>query len=102
MFVGKIDSGRLTTYLKKISSSIDDYRGFEIYNIPIEGRIVRVVILSYDSVAVSNHPNPDVIRGVLEPFPQTGLAVWRALVAAQILWQGSAGEPVVRDFARAA
>jgi hypothetical protein len=66
VFVGKIDSGRLTGYLKKISSSIDDYRGFEIYSIPLEGRTVRVVILSYDSVAVSNHPNPDVIRGLLD------------------------------------
>jgi len=66
VFVGKIDSARLTAYLKKLSSSIDDYRGFEIYNIPVEGRTVRVVILSYDSVAVSNHPNPDVIRGVLD------------------------------------
>jgi hypothetical protein len=66
VFVGKIDSTRLTAYLKKISSSIDDYRGFEVYNIPLEGRIVRVVILSYDSVAASNHPNPDVIRGVVD------------------------------------
>ncbi len=66
VFVGKIDAGRLTAYLKKISSSIDDYRGFDIYNIPIEGRTVRVVILSYDSVAVSNHPDPDVIRGMLD------------------------------------
>jgi hypothetical protein len=66
VFVGKIDSGRLTAYLKKLSSSIDDYRGFEIYNIPLEGRTVRVVILSYDSVAASNHPNPDVIRGMLD------------------------------------
>jgi hypothetical protein len=66
VFVGKIDTSRLTAYLKKLSSSIDDYRGFEIYNIPLEGRTVRVVILSYDSVAVSNHPNPDVIRGVLD------------------------------------
>jgi len=66
VFVGKIDSVRLTAYLKKLSSSIDDYRGFDIYNIPLEGRTVRVVILSYDSVAVSNHPNPDVIRGVID------------------------------------
>jgi hypothetical protein len=66
VFVGKIDSTRLTAYLKKQSSSVDDYRGFEIYNIPVEGRTVRVVLLSYDSVAVSNHPNPDVIRGVLD------------------------------------
>jgi hypothetical protein len=66
VFVGKFDSTRLTTYFKKLSSSVDDYRGFEIYNIPLEGRTVRVVILNYDSVAVSNHPNPDVIRGILD------------------------------------
>jgi hypothetical protein len=66
VFVGKIDSGRLTAYLKKLSSSIDDYRGFDIYNIPLEGRTVRVTILSYDSVAVSNHPSPDIIHGVID------------------------------------
>src|SRR6202051_3132763 len=66
VFVGKIDSGRLTSYLKKLSTSIEDYRGFDIYSIPLEGRTVRVVILSYDSVAVSNHPNADVIRGMLD------------------------------------
>src|SRR5271169_3020086 len=66
IFVGKIDSGRLTAYLKKLSSSIEDYRGFEIYSIPFEGRTVRVVVLAYDSVAVSNHPNPAVIRGILD------------------------------------
>jgi hypothetical protein len=66
VFVGRFDSPRLTRYLKKLSSSVDDYRGFEIYNIPLEGRTVRVVLLSYDSVAVSNHPNPDVIRGILD------------------------------------
>src|SRR5208282_3610683 len=65
-FVGKIDSGRLTAYLKKISSSIDNYRGFDIYNIPLEDRTLRVVILSYDSVAGSNHPDPGVIRGILD------------------------------------
>ncbi len=66
VFVGKIDSGRLTAYLKKLSSSIEDYRGFDIYDIPLEGRTVRVVLLSYDSVAVSNHPNPAVIHGILD------------------------------------
>jgi hypothetical protein len=66
IFIGKIDSGRLTAYLKKISSSVDDYRGFDIYNIPFDGRTVRVVLLSYDSVAVSNHPDPGVIRGMLD------------------------------------
>jgi hypothetical protein len=66
VFAGKFDSSRLTAYLKKLSSSIDDYRGFDIYNIPLEGRTVRVAILSYDSVAASNHPDPSVIRGILD------------------------------------
>jgi hypothetical protein len=66
VFVAKIDSSRLTAYLKKLSSSVEDYRGFDIYSVPLEGRTVRVVILSYDSIAVSNHPNPDVIRGIVD------------------------------------
>ena len=66
IFVGKFDSGRLIPYLKHTASSVDDYRGFEIYNIPLEGRTVRVTVLSYDSVAVSNHPDPAVIQGVID------------------------------------
>jgi hypothetical protein len=66
VFVGRFDASRLVPYLKRLSSAVDDYRGFEIYNIPFEGRTVRVVILAYDSVAVSNHPNPGVIRGILD------------------------------------
>jgi hypothetical protein len=66
VFVGKVDSARLTAYLKKLSTSVDDYRGFEIYSIPLEGRTVRVVVLNYDTIAVSNHPDPDVIRGILD------------------------------------
>jgi hypothetical protein len=66
IFVGKFDSARMLPYFKKLSTSIDSYRGFDIYNIPIESRIVRVTLLSYDSIAVSNHPNPDVIRGIVD------------------------------------
>ncbi len=66
VFVGKIDSTKLTSYLRQLSTSVDDYRGFEIYNIPREGRVVRVAVLSYDAVAVSNHPDANVIRGILD------------------------------------
>ena len=69
VFVGKIDAVRVIAYLKRLSSTIDNYRGFEIYNIPREDRTVRVVILSYNTVAVSNHPDPSVIRGVLDRSP---------------------------------
>ncbi len=66
IFVGKIDSTKLTGYLKKLSSTVENYRGFDIYNIPQEDRTVRVVILSYNTVAVSNHPDGNVIRGVID------------------------------------
>ena len=66
IFVGRIDSQRLLAYLRKISTSVDNYKGFDIYNIPLEGRTVRAVQLSYDSVAVSNHPDENVIRGILD------------------------------------
>src|SRR5208282_2907485 len=66
IFVGKFDSSRLTSYLRKTASSVDSYRNFDIYNIPLEGRTVRVAVLSYDSVAVSNHPDPAVIRGIVD------------------------------------
>jgi len=66
IIVGKVDSGKLTAYLKKIASSVDDYHGFDIYNIPVEGRTVRVAVLSTDTVAVSNHPDENVIRGILD------------------------------------
>jgi hypothetical protein len=66
VFVGKFDSSRLLPYLKKLSSSIDNYKGFDIYNIPLEGRTVRAALLSYDSIAVSNHPDPAVIRGIID------------------------------------
>ena len=66
IFVGKIDSTRLTGYLKKLSSTIENYRGFDIYDIPHEDRIVRVAILSYNTVAVSNHPDANVIRAVID------------------------------------
>ena len=39
---------------------------FDIYKIPIEGRTVRVAVLSDDSVAVSNHAEPDVIHGMID------------------------------------
>jgi hypothetical protein len=66
VFVGKIDSTKLTSYLRPLSSSVENYRGFDIYNVPREGRTVRVAILSYDAVAVSNHPDGNVIRGILD------------------------------------
>ena len=65
VFVGKIDGERLRAYLRKISSSVDNYQTRDIYNIPLEGRTVRVAILGVDTVAASNLDDPLVIRGII-------------------------------------
>src|SRR5271170_1394367 len=66
VFVAKLDGERLRDYLKKNSGSTDDYHSVEIYNIPLEGRTLRVAIIGVDTVAVSNHADPQVIRGMID------------------------------------
>jgi hypothetical protein len=66
VFVGRIEGQRLTAYLRRIAGSVEHYRSSDVYNIPLEGRTVRVAILGVDSVAVSNHDDPSVIRGMID------------------------------------
>jgi hypothetical protein len=66
VFVGKIQTQRLTAYLRKISGSVENYHSVDIYSIPLEGRTLRAALLNVDSVAVSNHDDPVVIRGIID------------------------------------
>ncbi len=66
VFVGKFDGERLRSYLRQISSSVDNYQTRDIFNIPLERRMVRVAILGVDTVAASNLDDPLVIRGIID------------------------------------
>jgi hypothetical protein len=66
IFVGRIEGERLRAYLGKISGSVDNYHSSDIYNIPLEGRTLRVAILGFDTVAASNHDDPLVIRSIID------------------------------------
>ncbi len=66
VFVGKMDGEKLRAYLRKTAASVDNYNGTSIYNIPLEGRTLRVAVLGVDSVGVSNHDDPAVIRGIVD------------------------------------
>jgi len=66
IFVGKLDGERLHTYLRNISHSVENWRSIDIYTIPVEGRTLRVAILGPDTVAASNRPDPEVMRGIVE------------------------------------
>jgi hypothetical protein len=64
--VAKINGDLIRQYLQKISASVETYRSVQIYNIPREGRTGRVAILGVDTIAASNHPDPQVIRGIID------------------------------------
>ncbi len=113
VFVGKIDGERLRAYLGHISSSIETYQTRDIYNIPLEGRTVRVAILGVDTVAASNLDDPLVIRGIIDrsrklaspfggpallrqyykevPFASLGWAVFRVQPAGNLSVSGPIG-----------
>ena len=66
VLVGKFHSERLTSYLRQIAQAIENYQSVDIFTIRVEGRSLRVAVLSADSVAASNHDDPAVIRGMVD------------------------------------
>jgi hypothetical protein len=66
VFVGRIDGVRLRDYLRKLARNVESDDSIAIYEIPLEGRTLRVAILGPDTVAASNHPDPQVIRAMVE------------------------------------
>ena len=66
VLIGKIQGERLRDYLHKISKSTDDFQSTIIYSVPLEGRILRIAVIGVDTVAASNHEDPEVIRGIIE------------------------------------
>ncbi len=66
IFVGKFDRQRLASYLGGKAQSQERYAGHDIYDIPVEGRTDRVVILDSNTVAVSNTPTAEQIHSILD------------------------------------
>ncbi|MGA9391389.1 MAG: hypothetical protein WBV69_13175 [Candidatus Sulfotelmatobacter sp.] len=66
VLVGKFHSERLSSYLRQIAQSVENYHSVDIFTIRLEGRSLRVAVLSADSVAASNHDDPAVIHGMVD------------------------------------
>lgn len=74
ILVAHLDANRFRAYLKKLASSVEKYNSIDIYNIPLEGRILRVAILGVDvctphlcsMIAASNHEDTAVIHGMVD------------------------------------
>jgi hypothetical protein len=73
VFVGHFDGRKLGQYLAGVAPSQENYAGHTIYNIPSEGRTVRVTLLGYDIVAVSNTPSPEQIHSMIDRYRTAAL-----------------------------
>jgi hypothetical protein len=84
VFEGHFDGQRASAYLRKIAASTEKYRDVEIFNIPVENRVVRVAILGVDTSAASNTEGPTVIHGIIDRYKQLALPF--------------TGPPLIRDY----
>ena len=66
VLTGHFDANRCTAYFKKISKSVENYNSVDIFTIPIYDRMFRVAFLGVDTVAASNHDDPNVLRGIID------------------------------------
>lgn len=73
VFEGHFDGRRLATYLQNASASTETYAGHTIYEIPSDGRTVRVALLGYDMVGVSNTPTAEQIHSILDRYRTSAL-----------------------------
>ncbi len=73
VFVGHLDGHRLTAYLANQASEQETYSGHIIYSVPSQGRTVRVTLLGYDMVAISNTPTAEQIHSMLDRYRTAAL-----------------------------
>jgi hypothetical protein len=114
VFIGRIDGEKLTAYLHKLSNSVENYHSVDIYNIPLEGRTLRVALLAVDTVAASNNSDAGVIRGIIDrsrklasPFggPQFLRQFYKNVPLASVSWAilkvNPSGQPAAGPFGMA-
>ncbi len=110
VFIGHFDGRKLADYLAGIAKSQETYARHTIYDIPSDGRTVRVVLLGYDIVAVSNTPSTEQIHSMIDryrtaalPFSGSSLLskYYSKLPLLSVAWGiGQIGQPLANGGAR--
>jgi hypothetical protein len=72
--VGRFNSSKLADFFARNARSYESYRDREIVLIPFEDRIVRVSVLSADTVAISNTGDPTHIEHIIDEFRRSAFA----------------------------
>ncbi|MFP5228108.1 MAG: hypothetical protein ACLGXA_10795 [Acidobacteriota bacterium] len=109
-FIGHFDGRKLADYLAGIAASQETYARHTIYNIASDRRTVRVALLGYDIVVVSNTPSPEQIHSMIDryrtaalPFSGSSLLskYYAKLPLLSIAWGiGQIGQPLANGGAR--
>jgi hypothetical protein len=73
VFAGHFDHKRLTTWLESSSESREQYADRTIYSLHSQGRTVRIVMLGYEMVAVSNTPTAEQIHAMVDRYRTAAL-----------------------------
>ena len=66
VLTGKLTGPKLNTWLDAHAARRETYAGHTIFNLPSEGRTVRVVQVGYDMIAVSNTPTTEQIHAIID------------------------------------
>ncbi len=91
---GRFDNARVSDYLHKLAARVERYQDYDIYNIPVENRTVRVALLGIDIAAVSNTENPDVIHGMIDRYKQAALPFSGPPLVSDYYWRVPLGSIV--------
>jgi hypothetical protein len=73
VFQGHFNGRKLADYLQSIAATTESYAKRTIYEIPSDGRVVRVVLLGYDMVAVSNTPTAEQMHSMIDRYRTAAL-----------------------------
>ncbi len=103
VLVGRLTGKKLNSWLEAHAASRESYGGHTIYNIPSEGRTVRITQIGYDMIAVSNTPTTEQIHSMLDrhrtaalPFSGSSLLerYYKEIPLLSIAWgMGQIGAP---------
>jgi hypothetical protein len=103
VLVGKLTGSKLNTWLESHATARESYAGKTIYDIPSDGRTVRVAQIGYDMLAVSNTPTAEQIHSIIDrhrtaalPFSGSSLlaAHYRDVPLLSVAWgMGQIGLP---------
>ena len=66
VLVGRLTGAKLNSWLETHAADRENYAGHTIFNVPSEGRTVRVTQVGYDMLAVSNYPTTEKIHSILD------------------------------------